>query len=367
MGTTTSLYFRRGHKLDLKKTEEKQIEYGFRKDQMRDLVQIMKVLQLTWAEVDRFHSAFNVLDIDRDGTVDRIEFTEAVGIEANDFSRECFHIITPKSRMNFIEFIAAITKICIANFDHLCRFAFRIVDVDCDGTLDPEEIQKVVNTIYGAEVTLKDPASRGSRHMESKTHSLTFMEVLRVADTDVDGKLSVGEFVKHARRFPQIVKPAHNLQLQLRRRIIGPYFWERRSKALSKRYDLLAAGMFETDWQEAGLGDWWGAYEQKWRHKKLDERDSLDTDFSFGDEKAHAGSSTLFPRVSSSSSSSSSVGSSGCVPGDGDGPGVVDVCCRVARGALLSRNPLRAHHPLPIHLEANVFERELFVRGIGRA
>jgi len=135
------------------------------------------------------------------------------------------------------------------------------------------------------------------------------MEVLRVADTDVDGKLSVGEFVKHARRFPQIVKPAHNLQLQLRRRIIGPYFWERRSKALSKRYDLLAAGMFETDWQEAGLGDWWGAYEQKWRHKKLDERDSLDTDFSFGDEKAHAGSSTLFPRVSSSSSSSS-VGSS---------------------------------------------------------
>jgi len=168
MGTTTSLYFRRGHKLDLKKTEEKQIEYGFRKDQMRDLVQIMKVLQLTWAEVDRFHSAFNVLDIDRDGTVDRIEFTEAVGIEANDFSRECFHIITPKSRMNFIEFIAAITKICIANFDHLCRFAFRIVDVDCDGTLDPEEIQKVVNTIYGAEVTLKDPASRGSRHMESK-------------------------------------------------------------------------------------------------------------------------------------------------------------------------------------------------------
>jgi len=135
MGTTTSLYFRRGHKLDLKKTEEKQIEYGFRKDQMRDLVQIMKVLQLTWAEVrtattkhvfcpfivfgnclpdthltsgqnalvgscqvDRFHSAFNVLDIDRDGTVDRIEFTEAVGIEANDFSRECFHIITPKSR-----------------------------------------------------------------------------------------------------------------------------------------------------------------------------------------------------------------------------------------------------------------------------
>jgi len=144
----------------------------------------------------------------------------------------------------------------------------------------------------------------------NKTHSLTFMEVLRVADTDVDGKLSVGEFVKHARRFPQIVKPAHNLQLQLRRRIIGPYFWERRSKALSKRYDLLAAGMFETDWQEAGLGDWWGAYEQKWRHKKLDERDSLDTDFSFGDEKAHAGSSTLFPRVSSSSSSSSSVGSS---------------------------------------------------------
>jgi len=102
------------------------------------------------------------------------------------------------------------------------------------------------------------------------------MEMLRVSDTNHDGKLSVGEFVRHARKFPQIIKPAHNLQIQLRRRIIGAYFWERRSNALSRRYDLLAAGMFDSNWQEAGLGDWWGVYDQKWRHKNLDERDSLD-------------------------------------------------------------------------------------------
>jgi len=275
MGTTTSLLCGTRHKLGAKKSKEKR--YGLNKKQMQDLAHIVKVLQLTWAEVDRFHSAFNVLDLDRDGTVDRLEFTKAVGIEANDFARECFHIITPKSRMNFVEFIAACTKICIANFENLCRFAFRIIDVDCNGVLDKDEIDKVVKTIYGTKVTVANPSSTSKRHLKAKAHALTALEMLSVSDANNDGSLSVGEFVRHARKFPQIIKPAHNLQIQLRRKIIGPCFWERRSEALARRYDLLAAGMFQGDWAESGIGDWWGVYDQKWRHYALDDRDSLDT------------------------------------------------------------------------------------------
>jgi hypothetical protein len=52
MGGTASLYCNYGaHKLDVKKADEKAVEYGFNNQKMSRLIQIMKVLELTWPEV----------------------------------------------------------------------------------------------------------------------------------------------------------------------------------------------------------------------------------------------------------------------------------------------------------------------------
>lgn len=133
------------------------------------------------------------------------------------------------------------------------------------------------------------------------------MEFMCTADTNRNGELSVSEFVKHARSFPLIIKPAYNLQKastlpfiaaalffirlsiflllsflgltlglshtqkqQLRKRIISPYFWKRRAARLAERYNLVTSKHFQYDW--AGRGDvgWWGAYEHKFQHGSMD-------------------------------------------------------------------------------------------------
>jgi hypothetical protein len=97
--------------------------------------------------------------------------------------------------------------------------------------------------------------------------------------TDFSLLLSCCLFLPHTPSLSSQLHPTPSflsLQQQLRKRIIGNYFWEHRSERLAERYNLVAVKQFAIGWEKDGVGDWWGAYEQKWRHKGLDEADSLD-------------------------------------------------------------------------------------------
>ena len=145
---------------------EKAKDYDLNALQISGLLELMGALNLSWAEVDRFHAAFRMLDLDGNSCIGRDEFLKVVGCDPTDFALEIYTIFdrNQDSKMDFVEFLGGCTKVCVSDHDALSRFAFRMVDQNGSGKLDSAELSKVLSIIYGAKVESSDMQGLGWRH-----------------------------------------------------------------------------------------------------------------------------------------------------------------------------------------------------------
>jgi hypothetical protein len=117
----------------------------------------------------------------------------------------------------------------------LCRFAFRLVDQDNSGTLEYEELEKIVNTVYGEHAgQSKKTGGTGWRQKQPASAS-TIDKIIRELDRDESGTLTVDEFVNVSIKFPQLIEPAYKFRNILRKKVVNPTFWSRREKKIRER------------------------------------------------------------------------------------------------------------------------------------
>ena len=213
-------------------------------------------------QLDRFHSCFNLLDSDANGDCDVDEFLTIIGEAPSDFSRDIFHIFDDDhdGKMDFVEFVAACSKICCSDYESLTRFAFRVADVDSSGKLEQNELEQVVRIVYGNDHDADDLKSMGKEH-HNLDSSKAASDVLGMLSKDHGNMLTVEDFCFHApRKFPQLVEPIFQLQRKLKSKVIGEHFWKARSAALREKFDEVLA---QTNVDKATEGDWWGLYAKK--------------------------------------------------------------------------------------------------------
>jgi Ca2+-binding EF-hand superfamily protein len=116
-----------------------------------DAIHLLKTLDISWAECDRIHAVFNIFDTDNDSGISPKEFLQLLGSELTGFASAIFCALDRDGNreMDFAEFLGAVTLICTASQENLCRFAFRMIDADHSGRLNQEELGGLIKELYG--------------------------------------------------------------------------------------------------------------------------------------------------------------------------------------------------------------------------
>ncbi|XP_041796119.1 guanylyl cyclase-activating protein 2-like [Chelmon rostratus] len=98
--------------------------------------------------------------------------------------------------MDFIEYVAAINLVLRGKLEDKLRWSFKVFDSDSNGYLDRDELQKIVMIIYKIK--------KGSVSDGTGTENLTAQQVcehiFQVVDVNSDGHITLDEFVQGAQR-----------------------------------------------------------------------------------------------------------------------------------------------------------------------
>ena len=90
--------------------------------------------------------------------------------------------------IDFGEFLVAMYVTSAGSAEEKLTWAFRMYDVDGNGTIDPDEMWKVVETIYGM---LSEDATEPKNSAKKKA-----MKILLRMDENQDGHLTKEEFLR---------------------------------------------------------------------------------------------------------------------------------------------------------------------------
>jgi Ca2+-binding EF-hand superfamily protein len=222
--------------------EIKAKEFNLDSTQSTELVLIMKFLGFNWHEVDRIHASFSMMDLDQTRSIHCDEMIETLHLTNSQFTKDAFRVFDrdQDGGLDFIEFLIASTKLCCADHENLCRFAFRMIDQDASGEIDKIQLHNIVNNMYGENVAQLKPgkfhSNGGGHHHHHGPEKQSIDVILDKLDTNHSGTLAIQDFIRASREFPQLIKPAFQLQMILRDKVVNSYFWESREEKIRKKF-----------------------------------------------------------------------------------------------------------------------------------
>ncbi len=134
-----------------------------------------------------------------DEVIDLADLQKALGMQNEYFARRVLKVLDQNGDgvLKRDEFLAGIRSLIAGSDTDKLHFAFRLHDHDDDGTLDRNELHRMI------VVSLAESAS--SQRFMQPAESMA-NELLRQADHDGDGKLSFDELEKHVGARPHLLR-----------------------------------------------------------------------------------------------------------------------------------------------------------------
>ena len=165
---------------------------------VQDMESFQKMHGLDNDALKKVYKQFLAVDTDKSGTVDINEFCRLLRVERSPFVERLFGMFdTDKTgTIDLKEFVVGLSNVGTAAREDKVKFAFQVFDLDGSGTIEADELKKIVKATNMAS----------AKQLDRKTEWL-----MKQCDTDEDGNISYEEFVNLAKKFPNIVFPAYSL------------------------------------------------------------------------------------------------------------------------------------------------------------
>ena len=187
----------------------------------KQLAEMFEVFGMTEAQGKRFFQYFVAVDDDGGGTVDQEEFHEYFDITMTPFSERVYGQLDLKDtgELNFQQFLIGVWNLCTLDHTMLVSYIFTIFDVDGGGELDLSEVDALCRMLYNTEETPDD-----------------IKKVVASMDSDGDGTVNLNELVSYTLTHPELIAPAVELQMKMKKEMFGVGFWKKLCKTRQKRY-----------------------------------------------------------------------------------------------------------------------------------
>lgn len=184
--------------------------------------QQQKTVRPSWGL--RMFLLYAKVDVDGGGEVSLEEFHRHFDIDVTKFSERVFGYLDldDSGELNFNEFVVGIWNFCTFDSKLMVKFAFDLFDVDKSGDLSAAECDALVRMLYG----------------ERKNTDVDVASLIADMDTDGDGSVTMEELHNLCVSFKPLMKPAFDMQEQLRKKLIGVKFWKKKMKARVKEFEL---------------------------------------------------------------------------------------------------------------------------------
>ena len=133
---------------------------------------------------------FRTFDRDQNGFIDFEEFVLATG-KAEQYCDHVFKTFDTDQNgfRDFEEFVLAMYVTSAGSAEEKLKWAFRMHDVDGNGVIDPDEMSKVVEAIYG--MWCEDSTDQTTISAKERA-----MKIFRRMDENEDGHLTEEEFLQ---------------------------------------------------------------------------------------------------------------------------------------------------------------------------
>jgi Ca2+-binding EF-hand superfamily protein len=174
-------------------------------------IEAAEALNLSGNHLRKLKMSFDDIDIDGSGSIDALEFFEALGEPKSPFTEAVFAIIDIDGSgvMEFDEFVRIMATYCMYTQDEILRFCFEMFDKDGSGAIDEKELIELCKSVNNA----------------SPLYPANFKKALEEFDVNDDGLIDYKEFVSIDRRYPLILFPAFRLQDNLQKFSLGEREW----------------------------------------------------------------------------------------------------------------------------------------------
>jgi Ca2+-binding EF-hand superfamily protein len=164
------------------------------------------------------------MDKDNSGCIELKEFLYYLQLENNEFFRRAFSVLDEdqSGEIDFGEFVVSLWNYCTLSANSLVLFAFDLYDKDVSGVIGKDEIKAMMADLYGGKVAVNKFAKATLTRLATAIDSYTC--------EDDDEGLKPEDFVKLAKKYPNLMFAAFEIQNAIRRRVLGTRFWDQLSK-----------------------------------------------------------------------------------------------------------------------------------------
>ena len=184
-------------------------------------MKVFEDLFLTQSDLNLLFNAFCDIDADDSGVIRSDELFAYLCIESTQFNKKLFAFFDEKQTgyLNFLEFVVVIWNFLTFDSSEFGRFAFFLFDDNNTGTLEVSEIESMMETIH--HKTLKSSP-----------------EVRALVQNINKSKFKADEFMTWTKNHQSLLAPIIALQYNLRRQIIGEFYWQEIATMRKQRYEF---------------------------------------------------------------------------------------------------------------------------------
>lgn len=193
--------------------------------------------RLTPYELSRFWRYFKRLDTDKTGFVHLDKLCKFMEYERNLVSDSVLDLLdidyehgmnkNMKGKISFAEFLDAVVTYCLFSRFEILKFCFYVFDQDKNGYYEPEQLKMLMNSLHGIKAgeTVKGDLKKAWYNLE-------------IAE---DNRIEFEEFDRFERQFPQMFRPAFELQIKMIAAFNGEAWWEKKKRKLQEIKDAKRA------------------------------------------------------------------------------------------------------------------------------